>query len=406
MGMLWLADFIDQPPSKVVREIYEQIRQDSPEARSPLGLELRLDVGGWPSYRVLRFVSADLILDGESRTNLRYAEEVARNFYLSLRGAAAFALRVRRLAETYGMYVNQAIRAWACWEYGYSSLEEVSEYDDHMDNEIRSRIEELNKIYSAGWHVLQAQESKQAQEDKQSATGIRVSSYILRTIPRPPEETGIRWVEWEPLWQLRDEPWNDEIESLRAVFFDGQRVVVPRYWPVSTHLAAWLGIHPWVVFQTIKKVVAEKAAKASSKRDKFACVLLLDVPVKTGSSASALLFDAKGVRLLDVEDGELDPWYTEFGEEALIKMIAEERLRLCRAAAYAAWVESGVEMLKIGADELIRLDALSAYGFEREEDVPEEVWDDIKSRQSELSELHKVGLFVLSLRKALVEERR
>jgi hypothetical protein len=405
MGMLWLADFVDQPPSKLVQEIYEQIQQDSSEARSPIGLELRLDVGGWPSYRVLRFVSADSILDGESKTSLQHAKEAVRNFYLSLRSAAAFALRARHLAETYGMSTDRAIKAWACWEYGYSSLEEASEYDDHMYNEIRNRIEELNKIYSAGWHVLQAQESKQAQEDK-SVAGIRVSSSILKTIPRPPEETGIRWVEWEPLWQLRDEPWNDATESLRAVFFDGHQVIVPRYWPVSTHLAAWLGIHPWAVFQNIKKFVAEKAAKASSKRDRFACVLLLDVSVKTGSSASALLFDAKGVHLLDVEDGELDPWYTEFGEEALIEMIAKERLRLCRAAAYAAWVESGVEMLKIEADELIRLDALAAYGFDKEEDVPEEVRGAIENRQAELSELHKVGIFVLSLRKTLVEKRR
>jgi hypothetical protein len=401
MGMLWLADFIDQPPSKVVQEIYEQIQQDGPEARSPLGLELRLDVGGWPSYRVLRFVSADLILDGESKTNLRYAKEVARNFYLSLRSAAAFALRVRHLAETYGMSMDHAIRAWACWEYGYSSLEEVSEYDDHVDNEIRGRIEELNKIYSAGWHVLQAQENKRLVPG-----GIRVHNSILKTIPRPPEETGIRWVEWEPLWQLRNESWNDAFGSLRAVFFDGQRAVVPRHWPVSTHLAAWLGVHPFVVFHNIKKVVAEKAAEASSKRGGFACVLLLDVPVKAGWSIPALLFDRKGVHLLSVEGEELNPWYTEFKEEALIELIAERRLRLCRAAAYAAWVESGAEMLKIGADELIRLDALAAYGFDREEDVPEEVRDAIESRQADLSDLHKVGLFVLSLRKTLVEERR
>jgi hypothetical protein len=63
-------------------------------------------------------------------------------------------------------------------------------------------------------------------------------------------------------------------------------------------------------------------------------------------------------------------------------------------------------MLKIGADELIRLDALAAYGFDKEEDVPEEVRDAIESRQADLSDLHKVGLFVLSLRKTLVEERR
>jgi hypothetical protein len=51
-------------------------------------------------------------------------------------------------------------------------------------------------------------------------------------------------------------------------------------------------------------------------------------------------------------------------------MVAERKLRLRRAAVYAAWVESEAKRHGISADDLIRLDAMATYGFAEEGAYP------------------------------------
>jgi hypothetical protein len=126
-----------------------------------------------------------------------------------------------------------------------------------------------------------------------------------------------------------------------------------------------------------------------------------------GGSVSVLLFWGDSIFHSHVDGGDLaGTSFWEIDQEKAILMVAERKLRLRRAAVYAAWVESEAKRHGISADDLIRLDAMATYGFASEWDIPVEARYSIQYKRSELSELHRAGLFVLNVSKSLAETPR
>jgi hypothetical protein len=392
--MFWLADFLHQSPGKLVQTLHEQAKQVD-ATQDPI--ELCLDVGGWPKPKSLYFIS-DLILEGgherSREVDLQSAVGIVLDFYLNLRMAAAFALRAQRLAETRGLPTDGAIEAWAIWEHGYSSLESVSSHELGM---IGKRIEELRVLHSAGQQVLQAQEDK-----KRGAGKIRVPARILDATPRPPEETGIRWGEGEPLQAQRlGSFFKAMLRSKRVLSFEEGQIAAMLFKGTTTHLAAWLALPPEQIFEKIRQAVG--------KTPETERVLLgLDVveePLE--DPIGAIIFEREGVFFSFVVGGSIASGHVwEISQEEAVDLIAEWKLRLRRAAVYAAWVESEAKRHGISADDLIRLDAMAAYGFAEEGGIPKEARGVIEDKQSELSGLRRAGLFVLNLSQSLPETPR
>jgi hypothetical protein len=392
--MLWLADFLHQSPGELVQALHEQAKQGG-ETQDPI--ELCLDVGGWPAPKSLYFIS-DLILEGgherSYEVDLQSAVGTVLDFYLNLRMAAAFALRAQRLAETRGLPTDGAIEAWALWEHGYSSPVGVS---DHELGMIGKRIKELKVLHSVGQQVLQAQEGKE-----QGAGKICIPAPILDAIPRSPEETGIRWGNGEPLQAQRlGSFFKAMLRSKRVLSFEESQIAAMLFKGTTTHLAAWLALPPEQIFEKIRQAVG--------KASEIERVLLgLDVPMEPlEDPLGAIIFEKESVFFAFVVGGSISSGHAwEIGQEEAVKLIAEWKLRLRRAAAYAAWVESEAKRHGISADDLIRLDAMAAYGFAEEGSIPEEARSAIENKQSKLSELRQVGLFVLNVSQSLAETPR
>jgi hypothetical protein len=379
--MLWLVNFLHQSPEELVRALHEKAQQPN-RAQGPI--DLCLDVYGWPMPKVLRFVS-DLILDRVWAKSPEEAVWLVVDFYLNLRMAAAFALRAQRLMETHNMSPGDAIEAWACWECGYSGLKDAP---DRERNIIGERIKELRAIYVAGQLVLQVQEGKEW-----SVRKIRVPDPILDAIPRPSEE--ICWGEGEPLQERRIGSFQIGMpRSQQAGVSTEHRLVTIRLEYIPARLAAWLALPP-------EKIVEKVARGAES----LGPVLMeLDAP---GRSVDVLLFWGGGIFHSSIDGGDLaGTSFWEIDQEKAILMVAERKLRLRRAAVYAAWVESEAKRHGISADDLIRLDAMATYGFASEWDIPVEARYSIQYKRSELSELHRAGLFVLNVSKSLAETPR
>ncbi len=377
--MFWLADFIHQRPSKLVQSLHKEARQQG-QKQDPIALWL--DVDGWPKPKFLRFVS-DLIFAGPSETGLVYeiglqeAVAIVTDFYLNLRMAAALALRVQHFAGAHGMDIDKAIEDWAFWEAGYSGL---SNMDDRELGMIRSRIRTLRILYNAGREVLKAQEGK-----RRGAGKIRVPKSVLSMAPRLPEKMGIRWGAGET---------PDGWDAKRL------RVDAPRPGSFVTHLAAWLALPPNEIVDRIARV-AEEASPAG-------CAILgLDAPDTPKDPRSALIFERGSVFLVFIVGETIahNP-AVEASKEEATELIAEWKLRLRRAAVYAAWVESEAKRHGISPNDLIRLDAMATYGFAAERDIPAEALDSIRHERSELSEIRRAGLFVLNVSRSLAETPR
>jgi hypothetical protein len=381
--MLWLADFLHQSPSRLVQTLHKEAQQRT-GSQDPI--ELCLNVGGWPAPKSLYFISDLILEEGHERSrevDLQGAVGIALDFYLNLRMAAAFALRAQRLAETRGLSTDGAIEAWALWEHGYSSLDGVS---DHESGMIGKRIEELKVLHSVGQQVLQAQENK-----KRGAGKIRVPARILDAPPRPPEETGIRWGEGEPLQAQRlGSFFKAMLRSKRVLSFEEGQIAAMLFKGATTHLAAWLALPP--------EQILEKIRRAVGKTPEIERVLLgLEVPKEsTEDPIDAIIFEREGVFFAFVVGGSISTGHAwEISQEEAVELIAEWKLRLRRAAVYAALVEAGAKQQNLEPGAWIRLDALATFGFAKEEDVPSEVLGAIEERQSELLELYETGLFVL-----------
>jgi hypothetical protein len=306
--------------------------------------------------------------------------------------AAAFALRAQRLAETRGLPTDGAIEAWALWEHGYSGLEGVS---DHELGMIGKRIEELKVLHSVGQQVLQAREGK-----KRGAGKIRIPARILDATPRPPEETGIRWGNGEPLQAQRLGSFFEAmLRSRRVLSFEEGQIAAMLFKGTTTHLAAWLALPPGQIFEKIRQAVG--------KTPEIERVLLgLEVPKESKDPIDAIIFERESVFFAFVVGGSIASGHAwEISQEEAVKQIAEWKLRLRRAAVYAALVEAKSKRQR-DAEDWLRLDAMATFGFAEGKDVPDEAWVAIEEKQSELFELYETGLFVLEACRRQLDPRQ
>lgn len=369
--MIWLVDFLDQSPGMIIRTLHKEAQQQV-EAQIPLVLQL--DASAWPEPKVLCFKSK-LILTGSfadghlSPVDLQTATLITLDFYLKLRMAAAFALKVQRFAEAHGMDVDKAFEAWACWEAGYSDLSDAHDFDLDM---ILSRAVKLSALHKAGQQVLRAQKGKD-----QGPRGIRVPDPILSALPRPPKEIGI-------LWGAGETPRGWNARRLRvdvSRLEEGHQVDV-------THLAAWLAFSPKEI---VGRIAGDVERASLAKR----VVLELDPPSTAIEPRGALVFEKGGVFPASIVGKDIACAREAISAEEAAKLIADRKQSLRRAAAYAALAEAGARQHGIKPEAWIRLDAMAAFGFAERKDVPDEALGAIKGKQSELLELYNAGLFVL-----------
>jgi hypothetical protein len=380
--MIWLMDFLDRSPSTIVQTLHKEAQQ---QVGTQIPLVLQLDASAWPKPRVLCFKSK-LILTGSfaddhlSPVDLQEATLITLDFYLKLRMAAAFALKVQRFAEAHGMDVDKAFEAWACWEAGHPDLSDACDFDLDM---ILSRAVKLSALHKAGQQVLRAQEGRD-----QGTRGIRVPDLVLSALPRPPKEIGI-------LWSAGEMPRGWDAKRLRV---DASRLEGGHQVDV-THLAAWLAFSP-------KEIVGRIAGDVERAPSAKLVVLGLDPPSTAIEPRGALIFERGSILPASIVGKAISRAHEAISVEEAARLIAERKQSLRRAAVYAAWVESEAKRHGISADDLIRLDAMATYGFASEWDIPAEARYPIKYKRSELSELRRAGLFVLNVSKSLAETPR
>jgi hypothetical protein len=191
------------------------------------------------------------------------------------------------------------------------------------------------------------------------------------------------------------------LRSKRVWSFEEAQIFAMLFKGTTTHLAAWLALPPEQIFEKIRQAVG--------KDPEIERVLLgLDVTEKPlEDPIGAIVFEKESVFFAFVVGGSIASGHAwEISQEEAVKRIAEWKLRLRRAAVYAAWVEAGAKRHGISADDLIRLDAMAAYGFAEARDIPAEAMGSIQHKHSELSELRQVGLFVLDVSRSLPKTPR
>jgi hypothetical protein len=368
--MIYLDLYLDWPPNKLVRTVYEWARQRGAQPAS-----LWLDAQGWPGQVFLRFVGNRIYKHSFSsqyhplEIDLPEAMRIVRDFYLNLRMAAALFLRVQRFveaAEERGMSFSQAVEAWPCWEVGY---------DDVSDMPARERamvLDPFRAMYEAGGWILRSQGGK-----RQSAGGIRVPDPILRAPARPPEELGIRWGSGKVLWE-----WDPRRFWVHMPPSEEGRAIV-------THLALWLGLPPEVIVERIVRPTEDPLSD-------WYVILGLGSPYTRTNPLDALIFERGRVFRALIVGKTVDRDHAEeISREKAAELIAERRLHLRRAAVYAAWAEASAKRYHIDLKDWIRLDALATFGFAKEEDAPSEALSAIEEKRSELLRLYETGLFVL-----------
>jgi hypothetical protein len=378
--MIRLMDFLDQSPSRIVQTLHKEAQQ---QAGTQIPLVLQLDASAWPKPRVLCFKSK-LILTGSfaddhlSPVDPQEATLITLDFYLKLRMAAAFALKVQRFAEAHGIGVDKAFEAWACWEAGYSDLSDARDFDLDM---ILSRAVKLRTLHEAGQQVLRAQKGKD-----RGARGIRVPDPVLSALPRPPGELGI-------LWSAGEMPWDAErlrMDASRSE--DGHQVDV-------THLAAWLAFSA----KELAGRIARDVERASSAKR---VVLGLDPPNTAIEPRGALIFERGSILPASIVGKAIARAHEAISAEEAARLIAERKQSLRRAAVYAALVEDSAKRQGIKPEAWIRMDALATFGFAEGKDVPDEALGAVKGKRSELFELYNAGLFVLEACPSQLDHRQ
>ena len=380
--MIRLMDFLDQSPSRIVQTLHKEAQQ---QVGTQIPLVLQLDASAWPKPRVLCFKSK-LILAGRfaddhlSPVDLQEATLIALDFYLKLRAAAAFALKVQRFAEARGMGVDEAFEAWACWEAGYSDLSEARDFDLDM---ILSRAVRLRALHEAGQQVLRAQKGKD-----QGARGIQVPDPILSALPRPPKEIGI-------LWSAGEMPRGWDAKRPRV---DASRLEGGRQADVN-HLAAWLAFSP-------KEIVGRIAGDVERAPSAKLVVLELDPPSAAIEPRGALIFEKGSVSSASIVGKAIARAHEAISVEEAARLIAERKQSLRRAAVYAALAEASAKQHGIKPKDWIRLDALATFGFAEGKDVPDEALGAIKGKRPELLELYSAGLFVLEACPSQLDHRQ
>jgi hypothetical protein len=369
-GMIYLDLHLDWSPHKLVQTLYEWARR-----RGAQPVLLRLDAQGWPERVSLHFVRDRIYKYSfgnqyhQFEIDLPEAMRIVCDFYLKLRMAAALFLRVQRFAkaaEERGMSFSQAVEAWPCWEVGYADVLAIPG---------RERVMVLDPfwaMYEAGRWILQFREG-----ERRSDVGIRVPDPIMRAPPRPPEELGIRWGSGKVLWE-----WDPQRFWVNIPRSEEGRVVI-------THLAHWLALPPEEIVRRIMRPTEDPLSDWYE-------ILGLGSPYTRTNSLDALIFERGRVFRAFIVGKTVDRHHAEeVSKERAAELIAEQKLRLRRAAVYAAWAEASAERYHIDLQKWIHLDALATFGFAREEDVPSEALGAIKEKRSELLRLYETGLFVL-----------
>jgi hypothetical protein len=369
--MIWLTDLLNRSPSEIVQALHKEAQQ---QVGTQVPLVLKLDASAWPQPGILYFKS-ELILTGRfvdehpSLVDLQKATLIALDFYLKLRMAAAFALKVQRFMEARGLDVDKAFEAWACWEAGYSDLSDVRDFDVDM---ILSRAVKLSALHKAGQEVLQVQEVKGWDTRR-----IQVSDSVLGALPRPPKEIGIRWSAGK-----MPQGWDAKRLRVDVSHLEGERQTD------VAHLAAWLAFSP----EEIVGRIAEDVEKAASAKR---VVLELEPPNTAIEPRGALIFEKESIFPASIVGEAITRAHEAISAKDAARMIAKWKRHLRRAAVYAALVEASAEQQNIKPEAWIRLDALATFGFAEERDVPDEALGAIRSKRSELLELYNAGLFVL-----------
>jgi hypothetical protein len=369
--MIWLMDFLDQSPSRIVQTLHKEARQ---QVETQIPFVLQLDASAWPEPKVLCFKSKTILTgsfaDGRlSPVDLQTATLITLDFYLKLRTAAAFALKAQHFAEAHGMDVDKTFEAWACWEAGYPDLSDARDFDLDV---ILSRAVKLCALHKAGQQVLRAQKGKD-----RGTQGIRVPGPVLGALPRPPKEIGI-------LWSAGEMPRGWDAKRLRV---DASRLEGGHQADV-THLAAWLAFSPKEI---VGRIAGDVERAPSAKR----VVLGLDPPNTAIEPRGALIFEKGSILPASIVGRAIVRAHEAISVEEAARLIAERKQSLRCAAVYAALVEAGAKRHGIKPRAWIRMDALAAFGFAEGKDVPDEALGAVKGKQSELLELYNAGLFVL-----------
>jgi hypothetical protein len=368
--MIYLDLYLDRPPNKLVQTLYEWARR-----RGAQPVSLRLDAQGWPERVFLRFARGRIYKHSPGNQyhpfeiDLPEAMRIVRDFYLKLRMAAALFLRVQRFAEAAGergMSFMQAVEAWPCWEVGYADVLDIP------GREWAMVLDPFWAMYEAGRRILELRGGK-----GQGAGEIRVPEPILRAPARLPEELGIRWSSGKVLWE-----WDLQRFWVHIPPSEEGRAVV-------THLALWLDLPPEVIVERIMRPTEDPLSD-------WYVILGLDSPYTQTNSLDALIFERGRVFRALIVGKTVDRGHAEeINKERAAELIAERKLRLRRAAVYAAWAEASAKRYWIDLRKWIHLDALAAFGFAKEEDAPGEVLSAIEEKRSELLGLYETGLFVL-----------
>lgn len=367
MGSLiyvWLVDFIHKDPQEIwkwiheaitfeldprsdhfkgVQMIYHLVEERKYALELNLGVPLQHPSESGVLYQYLTFTSdGRVIATGKGKEiSPQEAMDFLLRAYLQLRRAAALTRRMLahrhvRKDETYGSL------DWTACEHGYTKRLPMSA-SPAEEELLEARFEEIKSYREMGMAVLRVPRNEHS---------IQVREIVKKTFPPLPRETGIEWSAGVPLRGAR----------------------------VQTHLAEWLDVPSEKIVQTL--------ARASLERDILLALDVLDEP------ARVLRFEGGRISLM-ASGSDKSP--TAMEEDHAVRLVAESKLNLRRASVYAAWARSVAVRQGIREERLIRMDALGAYGYAKEGNVPPSVRTAIESHQAELVALYRTGLRVLEI---------
>jgi hypothetical protein len=254
--------------------------------------------------------------------------------YLRLRQAAALARKMRKHGRIQKDPVEGS-RDWTAWEHGYASVLPPSSSERQL---LERRLQEIRDLHEMGERLLGVHRRS-----------IRIPAAVIGFPPRP-RKSGIAWSAGVPLREPH----------------------------VRTHLAEWLDVPAEEIVQTL--------ANASRERE---ILLALEF---MGEDPRALRFDGGRVSFIDIG---LDRTPKAVEEGQAVQLVAESKLKLRRAAVYAAWVRDTAARQGISEERLIRLDAMGTCGYADEKDIPSILDGLVGDRQTVLTVLYRTGLRVL-----------
>jgi hypothetical protein len=319
--------------------------------RMDLGVTLQRPTGGRLAYRDLIFAPDRVVAEDAEEIPQEEAWDSILEAYLQLREAAAFALRMlsnRRVPKD----SISGSHKWVAWEHGLVHIFPPSRSEQQL---LERRLHEVHGRRDLGVGLI-------AFNERIARKTVFQIPEAVKSFPPLSQELGIPWSAGVPL--------------------EGP---APR-----TQLAKWLDVSAEEIVQ----------AHASASRREGVIEVLMELDVTgvagvtvTGKKPRALRFENGHIFLIDPD---LDKAETEIKEEHAVRLVANSKLGLRRAAVYAAWVKATAKQKGISEQELIHLGALATYGYAKKEDVPPAVHPAIEVQLAELTMLYQTGLRVLA----------